>query len=269
MTGMEINHPDLSDLVQLAAGAGAILREGCGNDHQITYKGPVDLVTEMDHRSEEYILGEIRRRFPEHSILSEESGDFNGSAEHCWYVDPLDGTTNYAHGLPIFAVSIGYQVHGRMEMAVVYDPMRDECFSAQRGVGAWLNGKPIRVSPCPDLNLALLVTGFPYSIRSSKNNNLHYFSAFATRSQAVRRLGSAALDLCYVACGRLDGYWEIKLSAWDLAAGVLIVSEAGGMITDLDGQPDVLKPPYALVTANPRLHAQMLDVIREVNITLA
>ncbi len=119
---MEINHPDLSDLVQLAAGAGAILREGCGNDHQITYKGPVDLVTEMDHRSEEYILGEIRRRFPEHSILSEESGDFNGSAEHCWYVDPLDGTTNYAHGLPIFAVSIGYQVHGRMEMAVVCDP---------------------------------------------------------------------------------------------------------------------------------------------------
>ena len=218
----------------------------------------------MDQRSEAHILAQIRSKFPDHSILSEESGDHDGLPEHCWIVDPLDGTTNYAHGLPIFAVSIAYQHRGEITLAVVYDPMRDECFSAERGQGAWMNGEQIEVSTCPSLDISLLVTGFPYNIRSNHDTNLPYFAEFATKSQAVRRLGSAALDLCYVASGRLDGYWELRLSAWDVAAGMLIVREAGGMITDLDGGPNPLKPPYALITANPVLHPQMLAVIQDI-----
>lgn len=254
--------PSLADVQAWAAQAGKILRAGYGEKHQVTYKGEIDLVTEMDRRSEDYLLGEIRARFPEHEILAEESGRLNGHSDHLWIIDPLDGTTNYAHGLPIFAVSLAYAYRGEVTLGVVYDPTRGECFSAERGRGAWLNDRPIRVSDTARLIESLLVTGFPYEVTAHSPNNLEYFARFAERSRGLRRLGSAALDFCYVACGRLDGYWELALGAWDVAAGALIAEEAGAKITDIEGSPTYLKPPYDAIVANPTLHEQMLAVIR-------
>ncbi len=256
--------PTKADLIDLAVQAGAILRAGYGQDHQINFKGAADLVTEVDRRSEAFILQSIRQRFADHMIITEESGLLAGKASHCWFIDPLDGTTNYAHNLPIFAVSIGYMQDGVMKLGVVYDPMRDECFSAERGQGAWLNNQPIHASTAADLGDCLLVTGFPYGILNARNNNLEYFRRFSLKSQAVRRLGSAALDLCYLAAGRFDGYWEISLKPYDIAAGSLILTEAGGIITDLQGGPTYMELPCALVAAGtPAVHAQMLAVVRE------
>jgi myo-inositol-1(or 4)-monophosphatase len=254
--------PVLDDLITWARAAGQILLDGLGGDIAIRHKGRVDLVTEMDHRSEDYILGQIRARFPEHEILSEESGLLDGHADHTWLVDPLDGTTNYAHGFPIFCVSIAYAHRGELTLGAVYDPSRDELFTAERGRGAYLNGRPIHVSEHAELVDALLVTGFPYDTEGIRNN-VGLFARFATRAQSLRRLGSAALDLCYVACGRLDGYWETRIGAWDLAAGALIAQEAGARITTLTGDPHFMARPYATVTANPALHAKMLAVMAE------
>lgn len=254
--------PTLTDLQTWAAQAGKILLDGYGQDHQVTYKGRIDLVTEMDRRSEDYLVEQIRARFPEHEILAEESGRLNGRGDHLWIIDPLDGTTNYAHGLPIFAVSLAYAHRGEVTLGVVYDPTRDECFSAERGRGAWLNGRPIRVSGTARLIESLLVTGFPYEVDAHTPTNMEYFARFQVRARGLRRLGSAALDLCYVACGRLDGYWELSLGAWDMAAGALIAEEAGAKITDITGSPTYLKPPYDAIVANPVLHEQMLAVIR-------
>ena len=185
--------------------------------------------------------------------------------DHCWYIDPLDGTINYAHAIPIFAVSIAYRAHGKTQLGVVYDPLREECFSAERGKGAWLNDEPIHVSTIQNLVEGLLVTGFPYEIRALKRNNLAHFSYFSLNAQAVRRLGSAALDLCYVACGRFDGYWELALKPWDLAAGALICEEAGGIVSNFKGNPEVIDPPCELVAANPHLHPVILAGIHGVD----
>lgn len=253
--------PQLITLKQYAKGAAEILRSGFGKKHQVVYKGAIDLVTEVDRRSEDFLLKNIQGDFPGHMIFTEESGQHQGSLDHCWYIDPLDGTVNYAHGVPIFSISIAYAENGKVLLGVVYDPMQDECFSAERGKGAWLNDEPIHVSDSSELVKSLLVTGFPYDIRTTEETNLDYFSYFATHSQAVRRLGSAALDLSYVASGRFDGYWELKLNAWDVAAGTLICEEAGGMVTDLEGGRDYLKDPYAMVAANPRLHPQLVEGI--------
>jgi myo-inositol-1(or 4)-monophosphatase len=253
----------LSDLESLARGAGDILRAGYGKSHQITHKGQVDLVTEIDKQSEDYLLGRIRVQFPGDTVLSEEIGHLEGRKEAMWFIDPLDGTTNYAHGLPLFAVSIGYAAAGQMLLGVVYDPIRDELFSAERGRGAWLNGERIQVSEVTELMQSLLVTGFPYDLLDSERNNLDNFALFSHRTQAVRRLGSAALDCCYVAAGRFDGYWELKLRAWDIAAGGLIAAEAGAVVTDAHGAPDYLKPPYDILMANPAIHAQILGVLQE------
>lgn len=256
--------PKLEDIIVWAKNAGQILKDGYGKEHQIQHKGIIDLVTEIDKKSEDYLISEIRAKFPEHTILGEESGKLNGSNQGgMWLIDPLDGTSNYAHGLPIFSVSIGYQVAGEMQLGVVYDPMMDECFVAEKGQGAYLNGKQIHVSDTQELIKAMLVTGFPYNVHSTKENNLDYFSNFILHAQAVRRLGSAALDLCYVASGRLDGYWELQLQAWDAAAGILILSEAGGIATNMDGTPFKLEPPYAMVASNPILHPLMMDVVRK------
>jgi myo-inositol-1(or 4)-monophosphatase len=179
-----------------------------------------------------------------------------------WYIDPLDGTVNYAHGVPFFAVSIGYAEGGLMRFGVVYEPLRDECFSAERGRGAWLNGLPIRVSGADELDRSLLVTGFPYDLRTHPENNLDNYARFARLSQGVRRLGSAALDLCSIASGRIDGYWEVRLNAWDLAAGGLIAQEAGATVTGLTGEPDWMEPPFSVLAANAPLHAQMLAVLQ-------
>ena len=255
--------PTLSDIEQLARGAGEILRAGFGAQHQIDYKGEIDLVTEIDHRSEDYLLGEIARSFPDHRVFSEESGERAGSANEVWYVDPLDGTLNYSHGLAIFAVSIAFAQDGKLTSGCVYDPMADELYSAEQGRGAWLNGKSIHVSEVVDLKGSLLVTGFPYDAWTNPINNFAEFERFSKLSQGVRRLGSAALDLCYVATGRLDGFWEIRLNAWDVAAGGLIAQEAGGQVTNIRGGADFLSKPQSILAANPVLHAKMLKVLGE------
>jgi myo-inositol-1(or 4)-monophosphatase len=256
--------PSLAIVEDWARQAGKILSAGYGRLHTIGRKGVTDLVTEVDRQSEELLLQLIQGQFPSHTILTEESGLLAAEQTHkVWYVDPLDGTTNYAHNLPIFSVSIGYAVDGLMQLGVVYDPMRDECFSAQRGHGATLNSKPIQVSNTKTLIESLLVTGFPYDTLTSAYNNLDFFTRFSMLTQGVRRLGSAALDLAYVAAGRLDGYWEIKLKPWDVAAGALLAQEAGATVTDLHGGNNFMVPPNSVLTANSTLHPLMLDILTE------
>jgi len=228
----------------------------------ITKKGRIDLVTAADLAAERDFRALIGRRFPSHDVLGEEMTPVpgGGDARYRWIIDPVDGTTNFAHGLACFCVSIALQVDGRIELGVIYDPVARELFTAERGAGARLNGLPIRVTTCETLVDALLCTGFPYTIRDERRRQVDVFAAFLEEAQAVRRLGSAALDLCYVACGRFDGYWEEKLRVWDIAAGALIVEEAGGTVTGLDGQPF---DPFSghLVASAPSLHARILDVI--------
>jgi len=246
----------------MAYQAGEILRAGYGERHQISYKGVIDIVTEVDRRSEAYLIGEIKGKYPSHRIFTEEAGELVGSDCCIWYIDPLDGTVNYAHGIPIFAVSIAYSEGGQVRLGVVYEPMRDECFSAELGKGAWLNGKPIRVSENTDLDHALLVTGFAYDVHTNPDNNLDLFNRFTLRSRGVRRLGSAAVDLGYVATGRFDGYWEIKLESYDIAAGGLIASEAGAQVTNIAGGKDYLSAQVSILAANPVLHGKMLAELR-------
>jgi myo-inositol-1(or 4)-monophosphatase len=250
--------PTLADLEELARGAGEILRAGYEHEHEVRYKGPIDLVTEVDHASEAYLLDEIRRRFPGSGIVAEESGITKGRADRLWYVDPLDGTVNYAHAIPIFSVSIAYAEDGRVRLAAVYEPMRDELFSAERGGGARMNGRRIRVSQATELKHSLLVTGFPYEAWHAPRSNFDYFVRFSKISQAVRRLGSAALDCCYVAAGRFDGFWELALSAWDVAAGGLIAAEAGARVTNIDGGPDYMSSPQSILAATPGIYEAML-----------
>jgi myo-inositol-1(or 4)-monophosphatase len=254
--------PNLDDLKELARGAGQILKEGYSQEFAVHHKGRIDLVTDVDHRSEAFLLEKIQRRFPAHTILAEESGRLVGESEACWYIDPLDGTVNFAHGVPVFCVSLGFAKDGLVQLGVVYDPLRDEMFSAERGQGAHLNGRPIRVSQVTELLHSLLATGFAYQEWITEQN-LPHFGRFSRLTQGVRRLGSAAIDLCYVAAGRLEGYWEISLSPWDLAAGGLIVQEAGGRMTRADGEEDFLHPPTSALAANPQLHAQMLEILLE------
>jgi myo-inositol-1(or 4)-monophosphatase len=249
--------PTLNDLSELARGAGAILRSGFGQRHTITHKGRIDLVTEYDKRSEAYLVGELHQRFPGHTIYAEESGKTEGRADSVWYIDPLDGTTNYAHSFPAFAVSIAYAEAGALRLGAVYDPLRDELFTAELGQGAHMNGEAVGVSAPEDLLHSLLVTGFAYDDWVI-HTNLEHFIHFSKLCQGVRRIGSAALDLCYIAMGRLDGYWEISLQPWDSAAGGLIAREAGAVVTALDGDANFLKPPYAILAASPTLHAVML-----------
>lgn len=255
--------PTLIEVIEWVKQAGEILRAGYGKRHTITLKGRVDLVTEVDAQSEALLLSLLRGKYPDHTIYAEESGEINGGNGHTWYIDPVDGTTNYAHGLPFFCISIAYAEHGKLRLGVVYDPITDECFSAEAGKGAWLNGEPIHVSGTEELISSLLVTGFPYNIATTQNTNLNYFARFANLTQGVRRLGSAALDLCYVACGRIDGYWEMGLKPWDMTAGALINQEAGAKVTTMTGDENFLRPPYDLIVANPTLHSRMLQTIRE------
>jgi myo-inositol-1(or 4)-monophosphatase len=249
--------PTLQDVIELAKGAGDIVRAGYGRAHQVGHKGAIDLVTEVDHQSEDYLVASIRQRFPQHSIITEEAGALDGQARCRWYIDPLDGTVNYSHGLQIFCVSVGYAEDGKLLLGAIYDPMHDECYAAEAGKGAFLNGEPIHVAGTPDLGHSLLVTGFAYDLWE-RDTNLDNFIYFSKRTQAVRRLGSAALDLCFVAAGRLDGYWEINIKSYDIAAGALIVQEAGGRATKISGSADILTSPYDIVAANPVLHGELL-----------
>lgn len=254
--------PTLSELERLAREAGAILRAGYNTEHQVNYKGVIDLVTEVDHQSEAFLLGEVQRIFPDHHIVTEESGIIQGSDQHIWYIDPLDGTVNYAHHIPIFCVSIAYASEGMLKLGAIFDPMRDEMFTAERGQGAYLNGKRLHVSGATELQKSLLVTGFPYDAWNTKHDNFANFVHFAKLTQGVRRLGSAALDLCYVAAGRFDGFWEMSLKPWDVAAGGLICEEAGALVTNVDGVNDFISPPQSVVASTPAIHARMLQEIR-------
>jgi myo-inositol-1(or 4)-monophosphatase len=257
-----MNMPTLADLERMARQAGQILRDGYEKDHKINYKGVVDLVTEVDHQSEAFLIGEIQRLFPDHRILAEESGSIDGHAEHLWLIDPLDGTVNYAHGVPMFCVSIGYAYKGQVILGAVYDPMRDELFTAERGKGSWLGERRLKSAQVEELVKSLLVTGFPYDSWVSKRNNFDYFVKFAKMTQGVRRLGSAALDLCYVAAGRFDGYWELSLKPWDVAAGGLIAEEAGAKVTNVDGGADYLNSPQSVLAANPILYEKILPGLK-------
>jgi myo-inositol-1(or 4)-monophosphatase len=229
-----------------------------GRPQEVKFKGEIDLVTAADLKAEAFLLDAIQAEFPNHRVISEESGVWDGDPDHVWYIDPLDGTTNYAHGVPYYCVSVAYAVKGVVQLAVVYNPQMGESYTAGRGQGAWLNGAPLRVSAAAGLDQALLLTGFPYDVRTNPANNLDHFGKFMLLSQGVRRLGSAALDLCFVAAGRFDGYWEIRLKPWDIAAGGLVVEEAGGVVTNLAGDQDYLSTPCSILAANPIIHPQML-----------
>jgi myo-inositol-1(or 4)-monophosphatase len=248
--------------LQLVSQAGTVLRQGLDQQKDIRLKGVVDPVTQFDHLSEAVLVDGLQRAFPNDAFLAEERG---GALDRpwAWHIDPLDGTVNYAHGVPIFAVSVGLAFEGAPVFGAILDPMREELFEASLGQGARLNGRPIHVSGTSDLLQSLLVTGFGYDIQTNPDNNFREFAEFHLRSRAVRRLGAAALDLAYVAAGRFDGYWELQIQSWDLAAGTVIVREAGGTVTRLDGSSDMLREPPSLVASNGRIHAEMLSVLAE------
>ena len=222
----------------------------------------IDLVTEADQESEAAIIEVIHRAFPKHAILGEETGASRHESDHRWIVDPLDGTTNFAHGYPQFCVSIAYEYKGRVQCGVVYDALKKESFVAHRGRGARFNGKPLRVSTCDFLSTALLETGFPYDRRERRRFYMYFWEAFMMRVQGVRRTGAAALDLCYVAAGRVDGFWEFGLKPWDVAAGALIVEEARGRVSNMDGSPLDLTGGN-IVASNGRLHEEMVRTLIE------
>jgi myo-inositol-1(or 4)-monophosphatase len=251
----------------LATAIEAVVRAGdaqmakLGGAH-IDKKGIIDLVTDVDVAIERMFRAMIAERFPDHGVLAEELDEpATGSRRHCWIFDPIDGTTNYVHGLPIFCASVALEIDGRIEVGAVYDPSRRELFTAERGGGAYLNGAPLRVSGAAALIDALLCTGFPYNVHDTLDEIVGLFRAFVGTARAVRRLGSAAIDLCYVAAGRLDGFWEQRLHPWDVAAGVLLVEEAGGRVTAFDGEPLVARGGE-VVASNGRIHDEMIAVIQ-------
>jgi myo-inositol-1(or 4)-monophosphatase len=238
-----------------------VLRNHFGRISQIHQKGVFDLVTEADTESEKQIMATIRKAFPDHAILAEESGANKGTAPYQWLIDPLDGTTNYVHHLPFFTIAIALAIRGKIELGLVLNPMDGELYSAIAGKGAALNGNPIQVSSTASVSGSLLVTGFPYDFSEIVEPAMKRFSVFQQASQGVRRLGSAALDLCYVACGKFDGFWEQNLKPWDKAAGAIIAAEAGAVITDFSNQPFSINQKEILVT-NGRIHQEMLSLLK-------
>jgi myo-inositol-1(or 4)-monophosphatase len=253
----------LNFAIQTARDAGRVLNEKLGRA-KVSHKGDIDLVTEADLAAERLIVERIRSYHPRHSILSEEAGEMHvaagGDSAWKWVVDPLDGTTNYAHGYPVFCVSIALEHDGRVVVGAVYDPTRDEMFAAERGEGATLNGRSISVSDVDDLNRALVCTGFPYDVRG-RGNFARQFQNFIMHAQSVRRDGAAALDMAYVACGRFEAFYEDGLRPWDVAAGLLLIEEAGGRVTDYDGAPfRIYKPP--MLATNGLIHDAALAVLR-------
>jgi myo-inositol-1(or 4)-monophosphatase len=249
--------------VEAAKEAGKFLKHSLGRVKRIETKGGEErnLVSEIDKASEAKIIGMIKRHYPRHAILAEESGSVDTASEYKWVIDPLDGTTNFLHGVPIFCVTIGIERKGELVAGVVYDPNLDELFVAEQGAGASLNGRPLRVSRTSALIESLLVTGFPYDIAKNPDNAVQRFVDMLMEARGIRRLGSAALDLSYVAAGRFDGFWEVNLNPWDMAAGVLFIREAGGVVTDFAGAPSSIYKKQVVAT-NGIIHEAMLRVLK-------
>jgi myo-inositol-1(or 4)-monophosphatase len=252
----------LSAAVEIAHEAGALLSELSTQPLEITYKRRSDLVTVADRRSEALIVGHLREHFPDHAIVAEEGGNHRSSSEYCWYVDPLDGTTNYAHGFPAYCVTLGLAYRGEVIAGVVYDPTHSDTYTAERGAGAYLNGRRMQVSSTEQLSESLIATGFP-PFATNHDLNIQFYFRFTELSHGVRRVGSAALDLCCVAAGRFDGFWELKLNPWDKAAGTLLVTEAGGRVSNVRGGTFELLGDDVFVS-NGLIHDQMLQVFAAV-----
>ena len=259
MTNIELTQ--LLDFTRdLALGAGRILKSGFSQSLRVTYKGRIDPVTDYDLKAERYITKEITSRYPHHEILAEEGSAIGERSEFCWVIDPLDGTVNYAHGFPVYCASVALQYRGESIAGAVCDPERDELFWAGLGRGAYVNKTRIAVSNEKRLERALLATGFPYDIATARRNNLGYFARMAKKAQAIRRPGSAAIDLCWLACGRVDGFWELKLHPWDSAAAMLMVAEAGGRVTRMNGKKYTIFDKD-LLASNGHLHVAMRKVL--------
>jgi myo-inositol-1(or 4)-monophosphatase len=244
----------------IAREAGTLLKNKLFTELKIDFKGEINIVTEADRMSEKLLLDRISKNFPHHDALTEESAGIHNGSDFRWIIDPLDGTTNYAHGYPVFCVSIALEIEGKIFCGVIHNPVSDEMFTVETGKGAFLNGRPLKVSNTAELSRSLLATGFPYDIRESKDNNIDYFIRMAKNAQAIRRAGSAALDMAYVAAGRFDGFWELKLMPWDTAAGLLMVKEAGGKVSDLFGKDYHLSSAHILAS-NGKIHEAMIDVL--------
>ena len=253
----------LETAVSAGKEAGALLLKYAHCGFRVEYKNPINLVTDADKAAEQCVIDYIQARFPTHRFLAEERGRVEEApSPYLWIIDPLDGTTNFAHGFPTYCVSIGLEYNGRCVLGVIFDPSRDELFTAVEHSGAWLNEHPIHVSKINSLENSLLVTGFAYDIRESPRNNLDHFVKFSLKAQGVRRTGSAALDLCYVAAGRFDGFWEVRLNPWDMAAGSVIVREAGGRLTNFSGS-ELSIYGQELVASNSHIHSAMLTVLNQ------
>ena len=255
-----MGHTFLGTATEAALQAGAIQKAKYGTRVAIEHKGEINIVTEVDHACEDVIVALLRARFPDHDIVTEETEIERTGSPYVWYIDPLDGTTNFAHGYPCFCTSIALAHEGRVIAGVVYDPLREELFTAERGVGSFLNGRRLRVSETSEILQALLLTGFPYDVRENVAEKLRLFALFIGQAQAVRRDGSAALDLCYVAAGRVDGFWEERLYPWDMMAGILMIEEAGGRASRFDGSPVGTRADEVIVS-NGRLHDRMLELL--------
>jgi len=253
------NHLEIA--IRAVQESGQIQKEWLGKDKKVELKGEINLVTEVDRQCESRIIEIIKEHFPEHNILTEETPMPEGPSPYRWVIDPLDGTTNYTHGYPCFCTSVALELEEKIVLGAIYDPLLDELFTARQGKGAFFNGERITVSATEQLTSALICTGFPYDLRESDENNVNHFNNFIMEAQAVRRDGSAALDLCYVAAGRFDGFWELKLHPWDIAAGTLLVEEAGGMVTDFGGGTlDIYG--QEILASNGRVHAEMIGVLQ-------
>jgi len=252
----------LNDIIYISKEAGSLIRKAFGSKQDIEFKTNVkNLVTKTDKASELLIIDFIKKKYPSHNILAEESGEQNNNSEYLWVIDPLDGTTNFAHGLPVFSVSIGVMKNGEIICGVIYDVMQDILYSSEKGSGSFANGKRILVSSTEHLSHSLLVTGFPYDIADNPEGALEKFSSITKASRGIRRLGSAAIDLCYVAAGVFDGFWEIHLHPWDMCAGILLVEEAGGKVTGFRGEK-VDTFTKKILTTNGKIHDELLEFLR-------
>jgi len=260
----EVNmEPTLDQVVSWVKEAASMARQMRQEDLQVRHKSKADLVTEADTAIEAFLIDKIHTNFPNHSIKAEESGQHDGDQEDEWFIDPIDGTLNYAHGLPQYAISVAYACKGELKLGVIANPPMQEYFYAEAGKGSWLNGKPIHVSETQELIDSMLITGFRYHLLDTPRSNINNFIRLSHEVQSVRRLGSAALDLAYVACGRVEGFWEIDLSPWDVAAGILLIREAGGIVSTLHGEGHLLKGSVDILAANPVIFPKLQAILNE------